>query len=140
MFDIQINNIFTISNFRIAFDEISSNAIGIDNISYQEFKEDFANQIKNLINSIIIGEYTPEPLKKIEIQKEDGIEKRPIALSSIKDKLVQRVLYKSLNDYFDDQFSKNSYAYRKNKSTIKAINRVSQLIQEGNIYIFKNRY
>lgn len=61
--------------FRIAFDEISSNAIGIDNISYQEFKEDFANQIKNLINSIIIGEYTPEPLKKIEIQKEDGIEK-----------------------------------------------------------------
>lgn len=137
MFDIQINNIFTISNFRIAFDEISSNAIGIDNISYQEFKEDFANQIKNLINSIIIGEYTPEPLKKIEIQKEDGIEKRPIALSSIKDKLVQRVLYKSLNDYFDDQFSKNSYAYRKNKSTIKAINRVSQLIQEGNIYILK---
>ncbi len=137
MFDIQINNIFTISNFRIAFDEISSNAIGIDNISYQEFKEDFSNQIKNLIDSILIGNYSPEPLKKIEIKKEDGIEKRPIALSSIKDKLVQRVLYKALNEYFDDKFSNKSYAYRKNKSTIKAINRVSQLIQEGNIYILK---
>lgn len=65
MFDIQINNIFT----TCIFDEISSNAIGIDNISYQEFKEDFANQIKNLINSIIIGEYTPEPLKRLKFKR-----------------------------------------------------------------------
>ena len=137
MFTSTLSHIFTISNFRLAFDEISSNAIGIDNISYHEFKEDFSNQIKNLIDSILIGNYSPEPLKKIEIKKEDGIEKRPIALSSIKDKLVQRVLYKALNEYFDDKFSNKSYAYRKNKSTIKAINRVSQLIQEGNIYILK---
>ena len=75
MFDIQINNIFTISNFRIAFDEISSNAIGIDNISYQEFKEDFSNQIKNLIDSILIENYSPEPLKRIEIKKKMVLKK-----------------------------------------------------------------
>ena len=52
MFTSTLSHIFTISNFRLAFDEISSNAIGIDNISYQEFKEDFSNQIKNLIHHI----------------------------------------------------------------------------------------
>ncbi|AXX95875.1 CRISPR-associated endonuclease Cas1 [Arcobacter ellisii] len=137
MFTSTLSHIFTLQNFRFAFDEISSNATGIDNMSYQEFKEDFSNQIKDLINSILSGIYSPEPLKKIEIQKEDSFETRPIALSSIKDKLVQRVLYKALNDYFDEQFSNKSYAYRKNKSTITAINRVSQFIQEGNIYILK---
>ena len=137
MFTSTLSHIFTLSNFRLAFDDISSNAFGIDNISYQEFKQDFSSNIKELITSITTGTYSPEPLKKIEIQKENTSQTRPIALSSIKDKLIQRVLYKLLNDYFDEQFSNKSYAYRKDKSTITAINRVSQFIQEGNQYILK---
>lgn len=137
MFTQDIKHIFTTSNIRLAFDEISSNAKGLDNISYIEFKQNFKSQIKELIETILKGTYSPEPLKKIEIQKEDSLEKRPIALSSIKDKLVQRVLYKALNDYFDETFSNKSYAYRKDKSTLNAINKVSQFIQEQNHFILK---
>lgn len=137
MFAQDIKHIFTTSNIRLAFDEISSNAKGLDNISYIEFKQNFKSQIKELIETILKGTYSPEPLKKIEIQKEDSLEKRPIALSSIKDKLVQRVLYKALNDYFDETFSNKSYAYRKDKSTLNAINKVSQFIQEQNNFILK---
>lgn len=137
MFISTLSHIFTLQNFRLAFDEISSNASGIDEIDYKEFKQNFSSNIKKLMDLIIQGTYSPEPLKKIEIQKENSSETRPIALSSIKDKLVQRVLYKFLNDYFDEEFSNKSYAYRKDKSTITAINRVSQFIQEGNQYILK---
>ncbi|MCT7594413.1 CRISPR-associated endonuclease Cas1 [Aliarcobacter butzleri] len=137
MFTQDIKHVFTTSNIRLAFDEISSNAKGLDNISYIEFKQNFTSQIKELIETILKGTYSPEPLKKIEIQKEDSLEKRPIALSSIKDKLVQRVLYKALNDYFDETFSNKSYAYRKDKSTLNAINKVSQFIQEQNNFILK---
>lgn len=137
MFTQDIKHIFTKANFTLAFDEISSNAKGIDNISYIEFKQNFTTQIKELIDSILKGTYTPEPLKKIEIQKEDSQEKRPIALSSIKDKLIQRVLYKALNNYFDDIFSDKSYAYRKNKSTLNALNRATGFIQEENHFILK---
>ncbi|WP_419675594.1 reverse transcriptase domain-containing protein [Aliarcobacter butzleri] len=137
MFTQDIKHIFTTSNISLAFDEISSNAKGLDNISYIEFKQNFTSQAKELIEAILKGTYSPEPLKKIEIQKEDSLEKRPIALSSIKDKLVQRVLYKALNDYFDETFSNKSYAYRKDKSTLNAINRVGQFIQEQNNFILK---
>ena len=75
MFTSTLSHIFTISNFRLAFDEISSNAIGIDNISYHEFKEDFSYQIKNLIDSILIENYSPEPLKRIEIKKKMVLKK-----------------------------------------------------------------
>ncbi len=137
MFTAQLPHIFTHDNLKLAFEEISKNASGLDEISYKEFKKEFSKNVTQLIETIITGAYTPEPLKKIEIDKPDSDEKRPIALSSIKDKLVQRTLYLHLNPYFDEQFSNKSYAYRKDKSTINAINRVSQFITEQNHHVLK---
>ncbi|SFV51934.1 Retron-type RNA-directed DNA polymerase [hydrothermal vent metagenome] len=137
MFTSQLEHIFTIEAFQNAFGEISSNSFGLDEISYSEFKSEFAKNIKELTESLLTGTYAPEPLKKIEIDKPNSDEKRPIALSAIKDKLVQRVLYKALNPYFDPLFSDKSYAYRPNKSTLKAINRITQFLNEKYRYIVK---
>lgn len=130
MFDAQLEHIFTKEHFSDALSEISKNASGLDDVSFIEFKKEFSQNIAQLIDDILKGAYTPEPLKKIEIDKEGSDEKRPIALSAIKDKLTQRVLYKELNPYFDKEFSDKSYAYRPDKSTIKAINRMTQFLNE----------
>ncbi len=137
MFTKSLEHIFTLQNLKNTFLEISSNTKGIDEVSYASFKNQLSSNINDLIKDIQSGTYTPEPLKKVEIPKPNSNEKRPIALSSIKDKLVQRVLYIELNDYFDGTFSNKSYAYRKNKSTLKAINRVSEYIKNGYCYVLK---
>lgn len=130
MYTASLEHIFTAPAFKIAFGDISSKSNGLDEVSYIEFKKEFTANIAELAESIIKGSFTPEPLKKIEISKPNSDEKRPIALSAIKDKLVQRVLYVSMNDYFDKEFSDKSYAYRPDKSTLKAINRVTQFLNE----------
>ena len=130
MFTTQLEHIFTEQNFKDAFLEISSKSYGLDDVSYKEFKSAFSKNVLQIIDEITTGIFTPEPLKKIEIDKPNSAEKRPIALSAIKDKLIQRVLYKSINDYFDNEFSDKSYAYRAGKSTLKAINRVTQFLNE----------
>lgn len=137
MYTTTLEQVFTREAFQKAFEDINSNAKGLDEISFKEFKIHFSKNINSLIDSIIKGTYSPEPLKKIEIDKYDSAKKRPIGLSSIKDKLVQRVLYKSLNKYFNKSFSNKSYAYRHDKSTLKAINRVSEFILQKNYYILK---
>ena len=137
MFTIPIEQIFTQSKIKDSFLEISSKSSGLDEVSYNEFKTDFSKNIQNIIESIITGTFTPEPLKKIEINKPNSDEKRPIALSSIKDKLIQKVLYMNLRDYFETTFSDKSYAYRRDKSTLRAINRTSQFIQEKKYWILK---
>ncbi|OHD97866.1 MAG: CRISPR-associated endonuclease Cas1 [Sulfurimonas sp. RIFCSPHIGHO2_12_FULL_36_9] len=137
MYTPSLEHIFTHENFKTAFSEISSKSSGLDDISYAEFKGDFSKNIDELTDSIIKGAFTPEPLKKIEIDKPQSDEKRPIALSAIKDKLVQRVLYKALNGYFDETFSDKSYAYRPDKSTLRAINRVTQFLNEKNLIVVK---
>lgn len=137
MFTTQLEHIFTKENFKLAFSEVSAKSSGLDEISYGEFKNSLSKNIDELLLHVSSGVYTPEPLKKIEIDKPNSDEKRPIALSAIKDKLVQRVLYKALNEYFDKEFSDKSYAYRPDKSTLKAINRVTQFLNEKYRYIVK---
>lgn len=132
-----IEQIFTKQSLINAFNDISSRSVGIDEVSYDGFSTDLSKNIKNIIASIINGSYAPEPIKKIEIDKPNSNEKRPIGLSSIKDKIIQKVLYENLNQYFDPQFSSASYAYRKNKSTSKAINRTSAYINEKNYWVIK---
>lgn len=137
MYTVALEHIFTKENFKNAFSEISSKSNGLDEITYAEFKSDFSKNIDGLIDFILKGTFTPEPLKKIEIDKDGSDEKRPIALSAIKDKLIQKVLYKELNSYFDKEFSDKSYAYRPDKSTLKAINRVTQFLNEKNLIVVK---
>lgn len=137
MFTVQLEQIFTQEKLQEAFLEISSKSTGLDEVSYSAFKDDFAHNIQESITSIVTGAYSPEPLKKIEIDKPNSHEKRPIALSSIKDKLIQKVLNGVLRNYFETIFSDKSYAYRPDKSTLKAINRTTQFIQEKNFWVLK---
>src|SRR5574344_1185333 len=137
MFSIKLEEIFNKQSLKDSFLEISSNSSGLDEISYSEFKKDLSKNIEAIKLSIIKGTYIPEPLKKIEINKKNSNEKRQIALSSIKDKLIQKVLYIALREYFETTFSDKSYAYRKDKSTLKAINRTSQFINEKYHWILK---
>lgn len=137
MFSQKFDEIFTISNFKLAFNSISQTSKGLDEISYSEFSKNLDENLKFLQKEILSQTYTPEPIKKIEIKKENKNEFRPIALASIKDKIVQKVLYNELVYYFDKFFVSNSYAYRPGKSTSKAINRATNYINQGNVWIFK---
>ncbi len=137
MFAKSLEQVFTKNALSSAFNEISMCSIGMDEVSHTDFKKNFDKNIKNLIHSLNDGSYAPEPLRRINIPKENSNSARPIGLSSIKDKLVQRVLYSELNPYFDGLFLSNSYAYRPNKSTYRAINRASNFINEGDSWVLR---
>ena len=136
-FTLPVEHIFSQKKLIEAFVEINAKAVGIDEVHFLDFHSNLSKNISDLHSSIIKGVYTPEPIKKIEIDKPNSNEKRPIGLSSIKDKVVQRTLYKALNPYFDSVLSDKSYAYRPNKSVLKAINRTTQFLNEGYIHIYK---
>ncbi len=137
MFTKPLEYIFLPSALKEAYEKINQNSSGLDEVNFREFENKFEKNIANLSKKLLKAQYSPEPLKKIEIDKPDSDKKRPIALSAIKDKIVQRVLYENLNPYFDKLFSNKSYAYRPEKSTLKAINRVTQFLNEKKFHILK---
>ena len=137
MFTKPLTYIITKENLKIAYEEISKNSSGLDDVSFNGFDKELSENLNTLVDRVHKGLYSPEPLKKIEINKPNSNDKRPIAISAIKDKIIQRVLYQNMNPYFDKTFSENSYAYRPNKSTLKAINKTTNYINQKNFIILK---
>jgi len=137
MFTKPLGYIITKENLQEAYLEISKNSSGLDDVDFKTFEKDLSKNLLSIIDRVLKGLYSPEPLKKIEIDKPNSQTKRPIGLSAIKDKIVQRVLYQNMNPYFDKVFSDTSYAYRPTKSTLKAINRTTEFINKKNFIIVK---
>ena len=137
MFTKPLTYIITKKSLNAVYASINKTTSGIDDITFEVFEQDFNENIASLVKSIQEGTFTPEPLKKIAIDKPNSDEKRPIGLSAIKDKLVQRVLYENLNPYYDKLFSSASYAYRPDKSTLNALNRTSHYLDQKNHIILK---
>lgn len=137
MFTAQLEHIFTLEKLSDAFEAINQNASGLDDVSYREFKPSLQSNLEELRDALIQGLYTPEPLKKIEIEKDGSDEMRPISLASIKDKIVQKSLNDALVGYFEETFSDKSYAYRVEKSTINAINRTQGFLNEKLHWVLK---
>ena len=79
--------------------------------------------LKELLNGFV-----PNPVISFEIEKDEH-QKRHLALSSTSSKVVQKILVGELEDLVE--FSDRSYAYRKNKGTIKAINRTKDFLRKN---------
>jgi len=137
VFIAQLEHIFTLENLHQAYEAINQNASGIDEVSFETFKESLQSNLTQLQETILQGLYIPEPLKRIEIAKENSDEKRPISLASIKDKIVQKTLNDAIKSYFEEHFSDKSYAYRTDKSTINAINRTQEFLNQKLHFVLK---
>ena len=137
MFTKPLSYIVTNANLLEAYERVSKTAMGLDEVSFSEFEKELQENLEALRKRLLEGKYAPEPIKKIAIEKENSQEKRPIGLSALKDKIVQRVLYENLNPYFDKLLSNSSYAYRPNKSTLKAINRTTEYLNQKHFTIVK---
>ena len=135
-FTIPLDQIVTPGNLRDAAFAIRSKAVGIDKESLNLYRDDPA-RLEALSREILTGRYTPEPLQRIEIAK-NATETRPIAISSVRDKIVQKCLASALTPHFDKTFSDKSYGYRPGKGTLRAIHRVRDYLRRGYSHAYKS--
>ena len=62
---------------------------GLDRISVEDFETDLTRNLDRLMDDLVKGRYTPEPLERINAPKLDGSrETRPLSLPSVRDKIV----------------------------------------------------
>jgi len=136
MFTVPLERIVTPSNLLDAANTLRSKAAGLDGKTLKDFRNN-PKRLETLSQEILTGRYTPEPLRRIHLEKADG-QTRPIAVGAAKDRIVQKCLAMALTPYFDPTFSPYSFGYRPDIGVLQAIRHVKTHLQEGYRLVFKS--
>ena len=124
-----IDKVWTKSNLLAAYHKMKQNkgsrTNGIDGISVDKFSEHLKDNLNQLHEELKKGTYTPQSVKRVFIEKEDG-SSRPLGIPTVRDRVVQQALLNILQPIFEPDFHPSSYGYRPNKSAHHAIAKAEQ--------------
>jgi len=105
-----------------AFKLVKANggSAGVDGLRIQDIAKNPEKHLYPVWNRLASGSYFPPAVKRESIPKGDGKE-RHLGIPTVKDRVAQMVITKELEEVLEPIFSKNSFAYRPNKSAHQAI-------------------
>lgn len=84
---------------------------GIDKMSCEQLLSWLKANKDELIISLQSGTYRPNPVRRVEIPKDNG-KKRLLGIPTVVDRLVQQAINQVLTLIYERQFSKTSYGFR----------------------------
>ncbi len=98
---------------------------GIDDVTVESFGRKLKTNIEKLRNSLLQGQWTPQPYLNVKIPKKNDGE-RTIGLLSVDDKIVQTSIKMTIEPILERTFSRSSYAYRPGRGHQKCVRRALQ--------------
>jgi RNA-directed DNA polymerase len=123
-------------NVRVALKRVTSNkgSHGVDGMKVDELRTYLNENWITLKQSVMDGTFRPNPARRVEILKEDGIKKRKLGIPTTVDRVIQQAIAQILSPMYEVQFSDNSYGFRPKRGAHQAIIKCQQYIQDGYIY------
>jgi RNA-directed DNA polymerase len=122
-------------NMLSAWNQVRANkgAPGVDGMTIEEFPEYVRENWKGIKQSLLEGTYCPQPVKRVEIPKDNG-GTRNLGIPVVTDRVIQQAICQVLTPVFDPHFSESSFGFRPNRSAHMAVKKVLKLIQKGYAY------
>ncbi|MFQ5903851.1 MAG: CRISPR-associated endonuclease Cas1 [Candidatus Binatia bacterium] len=126
------SEITRLSKLYKAWDRVEANhgCAGVDGITVEKYASHLEENIGRLQKALISEKYRPLPLLRFYVDKADG-GKRPLSVPAVRDRVAQTSAAIVLEPIFEAEFEDCSYAYRKGRSHLQAIQRVKQYYDQG---------
>lgn len=124
-------------NLNIAYKKVKSNrgAGGVDGMSVDELLPYLRESQEQLIQKIKKGKYKPNPVRRVEIPKEEKGKVRKLGIPTVVDRLVQQAIAQVLSPIYEEQFSDNSYGFRPKRGAHDALKQCQENVNDGYIYV-----
>lgn len=95
-------------------------APGVDGVTWRDYEADLEPRLRDLHGRVQKGAYRAQPARRSFIPKGDGT-RRPLAISSVEDKIVQRAAVEVLNAIYEGDFLGFSYGFRPGRGAHDAL-------------------
>ena len=104
-----------------SFFELEENAApGVDRLTWTDYEADLERKLADLHDRVQRGAYRALPSRRVYIPKPDG-RQRPLAVTALEDKIVQRAVLTLLNAIYEEDFLGISYGFRPGRGTHNAM-------------------
>ena len=107
---------------------------GIDKMSCEQLLPWLKANKDELIRSLLDGTYRPNPVRRVEIPKDNGT-MRLLGIPTVVDRMVQQAINQVLTIIYEPQFSKRSFGFRPRRGCLNALQEVQKIVNEGYKYV-----
>ena len=124
-------------NLDKAYKKVKSNKGkgGIDGMQVDGLLPYLKENQSEIIQKIREGKYKPNPVRRVEIPKEEKGKARKLGIPTVVDRLIQQAITQELTPLFEPQFSENSYGFRPGRSQHDALKACKRNVDEGYVYV-----
>ena len=103
---------------------------GVDGIGLSEFEAHLRRHWPTVKTKLLVGEYVPAPVRRVDIAKPDG-GVRTLGIPTLLDRMIQQALHQVLSEVFEPEFSDYSYGFRPGRSAHQAVAMAKQHVEAG---------
>lgn len=130
-----LENILSPTNLNSAYKQVKRNkgAGGVDRMEVESLKDYLVRHKEELLTSIERGKYRPNPVRRVEIPKENG-KRRQLGIPTVVDRVIQQSIAQQLTPIYEPRFSPGSFGFRPKRGAHQALRKCRDYITEGYVY------
>ena len=127
-----LDKILNQENLNKAYKKVVSNkgVAGVDGVTVDEVAKYIKEHKEEIKNKIKERKYKPQPVKRVQIPKENG-KMRNLGIPTVIDRIIQQAMVQMLSPIFEEQFNDNSFGFRPGKSCEQAVIRALECLNNG---------
>ena len=119
-----LHHVYNLETLRAAYLSLKKEAApGVDGETWRHYGEALEENLRDLSDRLKRGGYRAKPVRRVYIPKADG-RQRPLGVTALEDKLVQRATVGVLNAIYETDFLGFSYGFRPGRSQHNALDAV----------------
>ena len=135
--DSLLDTILRSDNLNAAYKKVKANqgTGGIDGMQVDELLPYLRDHQTELVEQLRRGKYKPNPVRRVEIPKEEKGKVRKLGVPTVVDRVIQQAIAQELTPIYEEQFSDNSFGFRPGRGAHDALRRCREYVDKGYVYV-----
>ena len=131
-----LERILSRENLNRAYKQVKRNkgAHGVDGMEVEYLLQYLKDNGEELVKLVLDGKYHPNPVRRVEIPKDNG-KMRKLGIPTAVDRVLQQAIAQVPTPIFEPQFAETSYGFRPKRSAHDALKKCVEYANEGYTYV-----
>lgn len=135
--DSLLRHVLARDNLNAAYRKVKANrgTSGVDRMSVEELLPYLKERRLELLMQIRDGKYQPNPVRRVEIPKEEKGKFRKLGIPTVVDRMIQQAIAQVLMPIYEPQFSDSSFGFRPKRGAHDALKQCKAYADKGYVYV-----